>query len=176
MTADRQGAPGPYDFLPPVPSFQVASDAFEDGGNLPLAHTLRGGNTSPQLSWSGAPDGTRSYAVTCFDPDAPGAGFWHWAVLGIPPQVTDLPADAGAPGGAGLPEGAVHLTNDFGRQDYGGAAPPRGDGPHRYAFAVHALDTDDLRLPGTVRPGDALSAAVPHTVARGVVVARYRTP
>ncbi|HEY7723256.1 MAG TPA: YbhB/YbcL family Raf kinase inhibitor-like protein [Pedococcus sp.] len=176
MTADRSGAPGPYDDLPPVPSFHVSSAAFEDGGTLPPAHTLRGGNTSPPLSWSGAPGGTRGYAVTCFDPDAPGAGFWHWAVFGISPDVTDLPVDAGARGGAGLPEGAFHLSNDFGRPDYGGAAPPRGHGPHRYVFAVHALDTADLRLPGSADPRDALSAAVPHTLARGVVVALYRTP
>ena len=140
-----------------------------------MAHTLRGGNTSPRLSWSGAPDGTRATPSPASTRTRL-ARAWHWAVLGIPPQVTDLPADAGAPGRAGLPEGAVHLTNDFGRQDHGGAAPPRGDGPHRYAFAVHALDTGDLRLPGTACPGDALSAAVPHTIARGVVVALYRTP
>jgi hypothetical protein len=159
-----------------VPALRVWSDAFEDGGTLPPAHTLRGGNTSPQLSWRGAPAGTRSYAVTCFDPDAPGAGFWHWAVLGIPPEVTDLPAGAGDQGGAGLPEGAFHVRNDFGREDYGGAAPPRGDAPHRYVFAVQALDTAHLRLPRSAGPGDALSAAAPHTLARGEVVARYRTP
>ena len=182
MTLERPEAPNPYDLLPSVPSFTVTSASVEDGATLPDAQVfdgwgMSGGNVSPQLSWSGAPEGTKGYAVTCFDADAPTpSGFWHWTVMGIPAQVTSLAEDAGAAGGAGLPEGAVHLTNDFGRQDYGGAAPPRGDGPHRYAFAVHALDTGDLRLPGTAGPGDALSAAVPHTIARGVVVALYRTP
>jgi Raf kinase inhibitor-like YbhB/YbcL family protein len=113
MKLDRQQPPNPYDFLPPVPSFTVTSDSFTEGGDVPPKHAVDGSNVSPQLSWSGAPDGTRGYAVTCFDPDAPTpSGFWHWTVLNIPADVTELPENAGAAGGADLPDGAFMVVND----------------------------------------------------------------
>ncbi len=129
-----------------IPSFQLSSETFEDGQVLPEAqrsgHLRAGGkDESPQLSWSGAPAGTLGYALTVFDPDAPGrGGYWHWAVLDIPAETTSLPAGAGAEGGRLLPAPAVQLLNDAGFHGYVGAAPPPGHGPHRYVFTVWALD------------------------------------
>jgi Raf kinase inhibitor-like YbhB/YbcL family protein len=126
-------------------TFTLTSASFEDGGVLPEDQTYGGANRSPQLSWSGAPEGTRSFAITCFDPDAPtGSGFWHWTVANIPADVTGLPEGAGAVDGAALPDGAVQGRTDFGEPGFGGAAPPAGHGPHRYIFTVHAVDVDSL--------------------------------
>lgn len=145
MTSD-----GPFSNLPDVPSFEVSSRSFEDGATLaPAQRSGRlhagGADSSPQLSWSGAPPETRSFAITVFDPDAPGArGYWHWAALNIPADVTSLPEGAGAEAGPQLPQGAVQLPNDAGFRGYVGAAPPPGHGPHRYFMTVYALDVEDL--------------------------------
>jgi Raf kinase inhibitor-like YbhB/YbcL family protein len=104
-----------------------------------------GKNLSPALSWSGAPDGTGCYAVTCFDPDAPtGSGFWHWVVINLPATVNSLPAGASG----SLPDGAIELRNDAGNRGYAGPCPPEGDHPHRYVFTVHAVGMDALPLDG----------------------------
>ena len=104
-----------------------------------------GGNKSPQLARSGAPDGTRSFALTCYDPDAPtGSGFWHWVVVNIPPDVTELPLDAGNPKAPKLPSGALQTRTDFGQPGYGGPCSPPGHGPHRYIFTVFAVGVDQL--------------------------------
>lgn len=131
---------------------QVTSSDFEDGGELAMEHVLsaeygfgcEGGNRSPQLSWSGAPEGTKSFAVTCYDPDAPtGSGFWHWVVINIPPDVNELPAGAGNPGGS-LPQGAQQTNTDFGQPGYGGPCPPPGHGQHHYQFTVFAVSQETL--------------------------------
>jgi Raf kinase inhibitor-like YbhB/YbcL family protein len=159
-----------------VPSFSVTSDDLQEG--QPLADTFAdpsvgGQGTSPQLSWSGFPPETQGFAVTCYDPDAPtGSGFWHWVVAELPKDVTSLPRGAGS-GGGGLPGGAVQTRNDYGSQGYGGCAPPAGDRPHRYLFAVHALDTDDLGLDGSVSPAVATFTIGGHLLARGVLTATY---
>ena len=113
--------------------------------SVSIAAGCAGGNKSPQLSWHNAPAGTRSFALTCFDPDAPtGSGFWHWLVVNIPHDVTCLELDAGNPAGANLPAGALQTRTDFGVPGYGGACPPEGDHPHRYLFTIHAVGMDTL--------------------------------
>ena len=129
----------------------VISDSFKDGDYLAQQHILSadygfgcaGGNSSPHLKWSDVPAGTKSFAVTCFDPDAPtGSGFWHWVVVNIPPSVTELPL--GASGSGKLPAGSMEVRTDFGKPGYGGPCPPKGDHPHRYLFTVHAVSMDKL--------------------------------
>lgn len=107
-----------------------------------------GNNVSPALQWSGAPAGTKSYAITAYDPDAPtGSGWWHWVVYNIPATTTRLSAGAGDAKKNLLPAGAVQGNTDFGSPGYGGPCPPKGEKPHRYIFTVYALNTDKLDLP-----------------------------
>lgn len=175
---DRTVTPNPYDHLQQVPSFEVTSTSFADGETMSATHahtSADGENKSPQLAWKGFPAETKSFAVTCFDPDAPTpSGFWHWQVVNLPEGVTELPEDAGSSTGMALPPAAITMTNDYGTADFGGAAPPPGDRPHRYLFAVHALDTDDLGLDASTsgaRTGFAINA---HTIARGVLTGLYQ--
>ncbi len=112
-----------------------------------------GENISPQLMWENAPEGTKSFAITLYDPDAPsGSGWWHWVVYDIPSSTTTLPAGAGAKEGSTLPEGARQGRTDFGEKAYGGPCPPEGHGPHRYIITVHALSTSELEVPGDASP------------------------
>ena len=171
--------PDPYQFLEQVPSFEVTSDDVTDGGEMPPAQRsgamgVDGGeDRSPQLSWSGFPEGTRSFAVTVYDPCAPTAsGFWHWAVADIPADVTSLPSGAGSDGGS-LPAGAVTLRNDAGTRGYTGAAPPPGHGEHRYYVVVHAVDVPSLGLPEDASPGYLGFNLSMHTLARGRIVGRF---
>jgi Raf kinase inhibitor-like YbhB/YbcL family protein len=168
MTLERRVAPDPYDLLPLVPSFTLDSADVADGQPMDeiYAHGSVGGkNQSPQLSWSGFPEETGGFVVTCFDPDAPtGSGFWHWVLVNLPVTVTEL--DRGIDR---LPAGAFCVRNDYGEAAYGGAAPPPGDRPHRYVFAVHAIDVDRLEL-----DPDATAAYVGfnlafHTLARATL-------
>jgi Raf kinase inhibitor-like YbhB/YbcL family protein len=135
-------------------AFTVISDSFKDGDYLRSDFILSadfgfgcaGGNVSPHLRWSGAPEGTKSFAVTCYDPDAPtGSGFWHWLVVNIPPSVSELVAGAGSAKGT-LPAGALQTRTDFGAAGYGGPCPPGGDHPHRYLFTVFAVKADKLKV------------------------------
>jgi Raf kinase inhibitor-like YbhB/YbcL family protein len=104
-----------------------------------------GKNISPALSWSGAPQGTKSFALSVYDPDAPtGSGFWHWVVFNIPAGVTGLAKGAGDPKSDAAPKGAVQSRTDFGVPGYGGPCPPKGDPPHHYIFTIFAVDTDKL--------------------------------
>ena len=154
--------------------FTLSSTDLAHAGPLPAAqYNLRAGgaNESPQLSWSGFPPGTKSFAVTVFDPDAASGGFWHWAVANLPASVTSLDAGAGAAGGGHLPGGAVTLLGDAGRRAFFGAGPPAGTGPHRYQFAVHAVDVADLGLDPDATPADLAAALRTHTLARAVVEA-----
>lgn len=129
--------------------FAVSSSDFTADAPITNAHVFNGfgcegENKSPALAWSGAPEGTKSYAVTVYDPDAPtGSGWWHWVAFNIPADVTALDTDASA---SGMPEGAVQSRTDFGSENYGGPCPPVGDEPHRYIVTIHALDTEKLEL------------------------------
>lgn len=165
----------PYARLDPVATFTVRSADIIDEEPLPIEQLgagLSGRDRSPQLSWSGAPTGTRSYAVTVFDPDAPTAsGFWHWAVYNIPAAVTQLAAGAGTAGSALLPEGAITLPNELRLPEFTGAAPPRGSGTHRYYFVVHAVDVPRLDLPDGCTPAILGSALHRHTLGRAILMA-----
>ncbi|MCP1241604.1 kinase inhibitor [Acetobacter lambici] len=137
-------------------AFVLTSPAFANGDVLPQAQVYNGmgqsgQNLSPPLQWHGAPQGTKSFVVTVYDPDAPtGSGWWHWVVVNIPPTTTSLPQGAGS-GKAGLPEGAVQVRTDFGAPGYGGAAPPAGH-VHRYVFTVYALDVPMLDITPDASP------------------------
>ena len=112
-----------------------------------------GGNVSPTLAWSNPPAGTKSFAVTVYDPDAPtGSGWWHLVVFNLPADTTALLPGAGNPAAGKLPKGAVQSQTDFGTPGYGGPCPPRGDRPHRYIFTVHALKVDKLDLDEKATP------------------------
>ncbi|MEU8814193.1 YbhB/YbcL family Raf kinase inhibitor-like protein [Actinoplanes sp. NPDC048796] len=173
----------PFARLPSAPTFTVTSTTVADGQPLPAAqHSgmfgIPGGeDASPQLSWSGAPAGTKSYAVTVYDPDAPtGSGFWHWAVANIPADVTSLPEGAGDDSGSGLPPGAVQLPNDARLARFLGAAPPAGHGAHRYFITVHALDVPDIGVPADATPANLGFTMAGHILGRATLIATAETP
>ncbi|MDN5797821.1 MAG: YbhB/YbcL family Raf kinase inhibitor-like protein [Intrasporangium sp.] len=175
MSLDRPQHPDPYELLPKVASFTVTSEDITDGQPLKDEQVAAKGNTSPQLAWSGAPEGTRSYVVTMFDPDAPTpCGFWHWAVVDIPADVTALAVGAGAAGGGGLPAGSFMLRNDGGEAAFMGAAPPQGDQVHRYYVVVHAVTEDSLGIDGTASNAVLSFNLAFKTAGRALVVGTYQ--
>ncbi|MGH3733983.1 MAG: YbhB/YbcL family Raf kinase inhibitor-like protein [Acidimicrobiales bacterium] len=169
----------PYAELPQLPSFVVTSDDMDDGQPLAMAQVsgllgAGGEDVSPQLSWSGFPAETKSFAITVYDPDAPTAsGFWHWAVADIPVTTTSLPSGAGDDTGSGLPAGAVQFSNDAGMKRYVGSAPPPGHGVHHYYVVVHALDVERLDLPSSASPAYLGFNLFMHSLARGILVGTY---
>jgi Raf kinase inhibitor-like YbhB/YbcL family protein len=166
---DRTRAPWPYDYLPPLPSFSVVSDDVADGATLDLAQ-VTGQDVSPHLAWSGFPDATAAFAVTCFDPDAPtGSGWWHWMLLNLDASITELPTGAAA----APPEGVVQLRNDSGTVGYAGAAPPPGDHEHRYVFTVHALKAPIEIDPEAPMAKGAIKLTF-NAIARAVITPVYR--
>ncbi|MBN0049183.1 YbhB/YbcL family Raf kinase inhibitor-like protein [Streptomyces actuosus] len=176
-------ADDPFARLPEAASFSVTSTTVTDGAAWPpeqfsgIFGIPGGKDVSPQLSWSGAPAGTRSYAVTVYDPDAPtGSGFWHWAVADIPATVTELPEGAGDDTGSGLPEGAVQLPNDARATRFIGAAPPAGHGTHRYVVVVHALDVASVGVAADATPAVLGFTMAGHVLGRAVLTATAETP
>ena len=165
-------------------STAVGADALElrssdvtEGSTLGKAQVYSGygctgENLSPALTWTGAPAGTRSFAVTVYDPDAPtGSGWWHWIVYDLPPATSSLSRGIGR--GAELPAGAQQARNDFGTRDFGGACPPPGNKPHRYIFTIHALKVDKLDVPpdaGAARVGVAINV---NQIDKASITARY---
>ena len=134
-------------------NFTVTSPEFKDQDRLQLVHEFdgydgAGQNRSPALQWQGAPEGTKSFALTLYDPDAPtGSGFWHWILYDIDPSVTELAAGLGSTDATGLGASGTQATNDYGATGYGGPCPPKGFPTHRYIFTVHALGVPKLELP-----------------------------
>lgn len=154
--------------------FTISSPDIADGKVIDMQHVFtgcNGENISPALSWEGAPEGTKSFALTVYDPDAPtGSGWWHWVAYNIPANVQELPQGAS---GSAMPEGAVEGRTDYGSYGYGGPCPPEGHGDHRYIFTIHALDTEKLEL-----PEDATAAMVgfnlnAHRLAKTSLTAKF---
>ena len=159
--------------------FQLTSPDFAPGARLAEAQVFNGfgcagGNVSPALHWSGAPEGTRSFAVTVYDPDAPtGSGWWHWLVFNLPADTRGLKPGAGDPKAGLLPGGAVQSRTDFNQPGYGGPCPPVGHGTHRYIFTVHALKVDTLPLDAHV-PGAMVGYYLnQNTLAKAVLQGTY---
>jgi Raf kinase inhibitor-like YbhB/YbcL family protein len=169
----------PYEDLPVLPTFDLTSSDVVDGQPLKLAQVsgqmgAGGSDTSPQLAWSNFPAGTKSFAVTMYDPDAPTAsGFWHWAVADLALTTTSLASGAGDAQGSGLPAGAVQLRNDASQTGYIGAAPPAGHGAHHYFIAVHAVDVESLGLPDDATPAYLGFNLFMHSLARAVIVGTH---
>jgi Raf kinase inhibitor-like YbhB/YbcL family protein len=158
----------------------LSSGEFSEGDTLANEQVFSGfgctgQNVSPSLSWSGAPAGTKSFALTAYDPDAPtGSGWWHWVVVNLPASTTGLPKGAGAADGSKLPKGALQVRTDFGAPGYGGPCPPEGDSPHHYVFTIYALDLDKLDV-----TADSSAALVGyylnyHTLAKDSLVGLYK--
>jgi Raf kinase inhibitor-like YbhB/YbcL family protein len=151
-------------------SLKVTSTSFGDGAAIPLEHVFTGcggKNDAPQLSWSGAPAGTKSFAITCFDPDAPtGSGYWHWLAFDIAADAMSLEAGAGNHCRSGF--------NDYGMTGYGGPCPPKGDIPHRYVFTVYALDVDSVQGAGDQTTGATLNFMMRgHLLATGSITGTF---
>jgi Raf kinase inhibitor-like YbhB/YbcL family protein len=165
--------------LPEVPSFTLTSPDFTDGGPLPdwAGGTDAGGeDRSPALEWSGAPEGTQSYVLTVYDPDAPtGSGFWHWSLTDLPASVHELPQNAGTDD-ALLPAEALRRRNEFGTDTFLGAAPPAGHGPHRYFFTVSALEVPVLEAPADATPAVVGFLLRDHLLGRAQLVGMQETP
>jgi Raf kinase inhibitor-like YbhB/YbcL family protein len=162
--------------------FTVTSPDFTNGGTIPMAQVFneggcKGGDHSPAISWSGEPAGTKSFAVTMYDPDAPtGSGWWHWTVFNIPASVHSLAADAGAAGSTLLPAGAGEGRTDFGFSHYGGPCPPVGDPAHHYEITVFAVKV--ATLPLDANASGAMVGFLLHfnTLGTARLVGRYGRP
>ncbi len=157
--------------------FTLTSRDF--GGQLGLDQVYKGfgcqgHNRSPELVWTNPPSGSKSFAVTVYDPDAPtGSGWWHWVVFNIPPNMRKLPADFGNPDREAAPKVVVQAVNDYGRQGFGGACPPVGDAPHRYIFTVYALDFSRLDLTPNTPPAQIGFHLNQHALAKASLIAYY---
>ena len=160
-------------------AFTLTSPDIADGSTIAQSFEFdgfgcSGRNQSPVLRWSGAPEGTKGFAVNVYDPDAPtGSGFWHWYVIDLPASVSELPANAGAKGGAHLPAGARQIRNDYGQYAWGGMCPPPGDKPHRYIFTVHALGVEKLEIPDDATAALAGFMVNANTLAKATFTSTY---
>ena len=160
-------------------SFSLASKDISHGEFMKKEQEFQGfgcdgGNLSPQLSWSGAPEGTRAFAIFAYDPDAPtGSGWWHWQVVNIPLNVTSLANGAGVPNGDKMPKGSIQVANDYGVKGFGGACPPKKDSAHRYQFTVHAL-SKPIDLPENASGALTGYLVHAHSLASSTIEALYK--
>jgi len=141
---------------------KLSSKDFEEGGNIPSELTCDGKNVSPQLSWEGVPDETKSFALSVRDPDAPGGTFLHWLIYNIPKHVRSIER-------ASIPRESVQVTNDFGKREYGGPCPPSGT--HRYYFTLYALDTERLE---DITRHNFFTRIEEHAIEKAELMGRYR--
>ena len=146
-------------------SFMLSSTAFEDGKQMPAEFSCDGGDKSPPLKWSEPPEGTKSFALVVDDPDAPSGTFRHWGAWNIPASANGIETGQGTQ--------FAEATNDFGKQGYGGACPPKGHGAHRYRFKLFALDTDRLDLPPGAKVEQVEAAAAEHQLGRAELTGTY---
>lgn len=157
----------------------ITSPNIAEGATFPNEQIYNGNgyageNVSPELNWSGAPEGTKSFAVTIYDPDAPtGSGWWHWVVYNLPATITTLPKGAGDPAKGLMPAGAVQGLTDFGVPGYGGPCPPPGDRPHRYVVTVFAVDVSSFELPANATPAMVGFNLHFHTLAKASFTALF---
>ena len=167
-----------FEKLPKAEKFEVTSTNVKDGEPFKTAQLsailgIEGANdTSPQLSWFGAPKNTKSYAITIYDMDAPtGSGFWHWAVANIPANINEIEEGAGDDMGSGLPTGSLQIPNDARAPRYIGAAPAQGSGIHRYLIVVHALDVEDIGIAADATPAFLGMHIAGHILGRAILTA-----
>jgi hypothetical protein len=159
--------------------FTLSSSDIKHGEFMPKTQEFvgfgcKGGNQSPQLSWSNAPEGTKAFAVTAYDPDAPtGSGWWHWQIVNIPVNVTSLAAGSGDQSNEQAPKGSRQIDNDYGVAGFGGACPPEGHGAHRYQFTVHAL-SKKLTLPENASGALTGYMINGHTIASSTIESLYK--
>ncbi len=160
-------------------SFTLSSPDVESDGEINSSFEYdgfgcSGDNRSPELRWQNAPAGTRSFALSVHDPDAPtGSGWWHWRVINIPADTDHLSGNAGAVGDNNLPQNAMQIRNDFGDKGWGGMCPIAGGTPHRYTFTLHALDVETLDIPEDASPALAGFMIHQHEIARTGFMATY---
>jgi Raf kinase inhibitor-like YbhB/YbcL family protein len=134
-----------------------------------------GKNISPGLFWENAPDGTKSFAITMYDPDAPtGSGWWHWVVFDIPADIHELKPGSGDPESGAMPDLAIQSMTDFGKTGYGGPCPPVGHGFHQYIITVYALKTDKLGLDANTSPAMAGFNIHANMIAKSSIVFYYK--
>lgn len=153
--------------------FTLSSNEFS--GQVPQQNVYDdfgagGGNKSPQLSWTNAPEGTKSFLITCYDADAPGPGWWHWCAFNIPANSSALSTGDST---NAMPDGTVEVKNSYGSHGYGGACPPPGDQPHAYHIVLHALSTETLDLDKDASPAMVMFMAAEHVIGKAGVTAYY---
>ncbi len=159
-------------------TFTLSSETL--GGQATLKEVFNGfgctgENVSPQLSWDNAPEGTKSFAITMHDPDAPtGSGWWHWVMFDIPSETNELVANAGNVSTKLAPANAIQSITDFGAVGYGGPCPPEGHGIHQYVITVHALKVEKLGLDEKTNPATVGFYIWNNTIAKSSIVTYYQ--
>ncbi len=154
--------------------------SIDFGGQITLEQVYdgfgcTGQNISPELTWENPPEGTKSFAITMFDPDAPtGSGWWHWIVFDIPVNILSLDAGAGDPDSKMAPKNAIQSLTNYGTEGYGGPCPPTGHGFHQYIITIHALSVETLGLDDTAQPALAGFYINANTIQKASIIAYYQ--